>query len=47
LYEEVAVIAQEFHWPRSEIVAMEHWERRLWAEFIAKAYSTARVQERS
>ncbi|RLC95491.1 MAG: hypothetical protein DRI39_00015 [Chloroflexi bacterium] len=34
LYEEVAYIAYYFHWPRREILEMEHQERQRWVEEI-------------
>ena len=36
LYEEVAYIAYHFHWPRADILDMEHRERHKWIEEIAK-----------
>lgn len=35
LYEEVAYIAYHFHWPREEILSMEHPERQTWVKHIA------------
>ncbi|XXT18825.1 DUF6760 family protein [Sorangium sp. So ce429] len=35
LYEEVAFVAYHFHWPRSEVLALEHGERRQWVERIS------------
>ena len=35
LYEEVAFVAYHFHWPRSEVMALEHAERREWVERIS------------
>ena len=35
LHEEVAYIAYHFHWPRNEILDMEHGERRRWVKEIA------------
>jgi hypothetical protein len=35
LYEEVAYIAYHFHWPRSEILNLEHRERQQWVTEIA------------
>ncbi len=35
LHEEVAYIAYHFHWPRSDILALEHAERRRWVKEIA------------
>lgn len=35
LHEEVAYIAYHFHWPPASILALEHRDRRLWAEQIA------------
>ena len=36
LLEEVAYIAYHFHWPRHEILALTHPERRRWVEEIAR-----------
>lgn len=36
LHEEVAYIAYHFHWPRRDVLNMEHGERRRWVEEIAK-----------
>jgi hypothetical protein len=36
LYEEVAYIAYYFHWPLQDILELEHGERRMWVEEIAK-----------
>ncbi|NJN99037.1 MAG: hypothetical protein HC875_35560 [Anaerolineales bacterium] len=36
LYEEVAYVAYHFHWPQSEILDMEHRNRRRWVQEIAK-----------
>ncbi len=35
LYEEVAYIAYHFHWPRKEILIMDHLERQAWVDQIA------------
>jgi hypothetical protein len=35
LYEEVAFLAYHFHWPRGEVLALEHLERRQWVERIS------------
>jgi hypothetical protein len=35
LHEEVAFVAYHFHWPRSEVLALEHSERREWVERIS------------
>ena len=35
LLEEVAYIAYYFHWSLEDILAMEHGDRRQWAEKIA------------
>ena len=35
LLEEVAYIAYYFHWSLEDILAMEHGDRRRWAEKIA------------
>ncbi len=34
LYEEVAYIAYHLHWPYSDILRMEHWERQRWVDEI-------------
>jgi hypothetical protein len=36
LYEEVAYIAYHFHWPHEQILALEHGERQIWVEEIAR-----------
>jgi len=36
LHEEVAYIAYHFHWPRLDVMDMEHGERQRWVEEIAK-----------
>jgi len=36
LTEEVAFIAYHFHWPMDQIMAMEHGDRRRWAEEISR-----------
>ena len=36
LYEEVAYVAYHFHWPREDLLALEHAERRQWVEEIGK-----------
>ena len=36
LYEEMAFIAYHFHWPRGELMALEHEERRRWCEEISR-----------
>jgi hypothetical protein len=35
IHEEVAYIAYHVHWPLEDILALEHNDRRLWAEQIA------------
>ena len=35
LYQEVAFVAYHFHWPRSEVMALEHADRRRWVQEIA------------
>ena len=35
LHQEVAYVAYHFHWPRSEIMALEHADRRRWVQEIA------------
>ena len=36
LYEELAFIAYHFHWSYSDLMALEHSERRLWCEHISR-----------
>ena len=36
LYEEMAFIAYHFHWSYTELMEMEHAERRRWCEQISK-----------
>ncbi len=36
LHEEVAYIAYHFHWPRLDVMNMEHGERQRWVEEVAK-----------
>ena len=40
LYEEMAFIAYHFHWPRTELLALEHGERRRWCEEISQINRT-------
>jgi len=35
LYEEMAFIAYHFHWPREELMLLEHGERRRWCREIS------------
>lgn len=35
LHEEVAYLAYHFHWPLDDILALEHADRRRWADEIA------------
>lgn len=34
LHEEVAYLAYHFHWPRDEIMALDHIERQRWVEEV-------------
>ena len=36
LYEEIAFIAYHFHWSYSDILNMEHSERKRWCKEISK-----------
>jgi hypothetical protein len=36
LHEEVAYVAYHFHWPREEILDLEHHERQRWVREIAR-----------
>lgn len=35
LYEEMAFIAHHFHWPHSDLMQLEHRERRRWCREIS------------
>jgi hypothetical protein len=35
VFEEVAYVAFHFHWPREEVMALDHVERRRWVAEIA------------
>jgi len=35
LREEVAYIAYHFHWPREDILSLEHVDRREWVKQVA------------
>jgi hypothetical protein len=35
LQEELAFISYHFHWPREEVLGLEHRERRAWAKEIS------------
>jgi hypothetical protein len=41
LHEEVACIALAFHWSLSDILALEHRDRRRWVTEISRAQSQA------
>jgi hypothetical protein len=34
--EEAAFVSYHFHWPRDEVLRLEHRERRAWAEEISR-----------
>ena len=36
LFEEVAYVAYHFHWPREEVLTLDHLERRRWVAEIAR-----------
>jgi hypothetical protein len=36
MHEEVAYIAYHFHWPRDQIMDLEHHERQRWVAEIAR-----------
>ena len=44
LYQEVAYVAYHFHWPQSEIMALEHADRRRWVQEIAGINRRMNVQ---
>jgi hypothetical protein len=35
LYEEIAFVSYHFHWPRGEVLELEHEERRRWVTEIS------------
>lgn len=41
LLEEVAYVAYHFHWPRAEILDLEHYERQRWVAEIARINTRA------
>jgi hypothetical protein len=43
LYEEVAYLAYHFHWSHSQILNLDHAERRQWVAEIAKINRTAQT----
>jgi len=47
LHEEVAFIAYHFHWPLEQILAMEHGDRRRWAEEISRINERMNEEESS
>jgi hypothetical protein len=36
LYEEMAFIAYHFNWPQTELMSLEHAQRRRWCEEISQ-----------
>ncbi|OJY15585.1 MAG: hypothetical protein BGO99_08320 [Nitrosospira sp. 56-18] len=36
LFEEVAYVAYHFHWPYTELMNLDHLERRRWLQEIAR-----------
>lgn len=38
LHEEVAFVAYHFHWPREEVLNLEHVERRTWVQQISNIH---------
>ncbi|MFC8130890.1 DUF6760 family protein [Streptomyces sp. NPDC057302] len=36
LYAEMAFIAYHFHWPHTELMSLEHQQRRHWCEKISQ-----------
>ncbi|WP_429257154.1 DUF6760 family protein [Paraburkholderia sp. GAS334] len=36
LFEEVAYVAYHFHWPRSQLMTLDHLERHRWVEEVAR-----------
>jgi hypothetical protein len=38
LHEEVAFVAYHFHWPREEVLSLEHAERRTWVQQISSIH---------
>ncbi|MGM9489722.1 DUF6760 family protein [Ideonella sp. YS5] len=44
LHQEVAYLAYYLHWPRSEIMSLEHIERRTWVEQVARINRSINAQ---
>ncbi len=42
LHQEIAYVAYHFHWPRAEILDLEHHERRRWVQQISDLNLRAR-----
>lgn len=40
LYAEMAFIAYHFHWPQTELMSLEHAQRRRWCEEISQINRT-------
>ena len=47
LYHEMAFIAYYFHWPREEILALEHDERRRWCDEISRINREMNAEKRN
>jgi hypothetical protein len=47
IYEEVAYIADAFHWSSAEILAMPHWERIRWCETIGARRGVRETEARN
>ena len=45
MYEEIAYIAYHFHWSYSDIVDMDHLERRRWCKEISKMIEKINMTE--
>jgi hypothetical protein len=39
LFAEMAYLARHFHWPRDEVVALTHHERRRWVQEVGRGMS--------
>ena len=45
LYQEVAFVAYHFHWSRSEVLDLEHTERKRWVLEIGRIHDAMNEEE--
>lgn len=45
LHEELAYVAYHFHWPREEILDLDHDERQRWVQEIARINERRRMTD--